>query len=58
MTLGVIYFVAMLSGAFLFRVPAAGLEAGRLDAAGRRQPHGLITRRHVHVDQAIKTAPF
>ena len=58
-TMGVIYFVAMLSGAFLFRVPAAGLAAGRL---GRRPPpssrHGLITRRHVHVDQAIRTPQF
>ena len=51
-TLGVIYFVAMLSGAFLFRVPPPGWKP-----AGWQPPaaadHGLITRRHVHVDQAI-----
>jgi hypothetical protein len=57
MTLGVIYLVAMLSGAFLFRVPAPGWKP-----AGWEPPpvsdHGLITRRHVHVDKAIKTVPF
>jgi MFS family permease len=56
-TLGVIYLIAMLSGAFLFRVPAPGWQP-----AGWQPPpasdRGLITRRHVHVDQAIKTAPF
>ncbi len=56
-TLGVIYLLAMLSGAFLFRVPPAGWKP-----AGWEPPtaatHGLITRRHVHVDNAIRTAPF
>ena len=56
-TLGVIYLVAMLSGAFLFRVPEAGWKP-----AGWNPPaadsHTLITRRHVHVDNAIKTLPF
>ena len=56
-TLGVIYLGAMLSGAFLFRVPPPGWQP-----SGWQPPtaadHGLITRRHVHVDQAIRTAPF
>jgi len=56
-TLGAIYLVAMLFGAFLFRVPAPGWKP-----AGWEPPaapsEGLITRRHVHVDTAIKTAPF
>jgi MFS family permease len=57
MTLGAIYLVAMLSGAFLFRVPAPGWKpAGWEPAPG--SDHGLITRRHVHVDNAIKTVPF
>jgi MFS family permease len=57
MTLGTIYLVSMLSGAFLFRVPAPGWKP-----AGWEPPaltsRSLITRRHVHVDSAIKTAPF
>ncbi len=56
-TLGVIYMVTMLSGAFLFRVPEPGWKP-----AGWNPPaadsHTLITRRHVHVDNAIKTVPF
>jgi MFS family permease len=57
LTLGVLYLVMMLFGAFLFRVPAEGWKP-----AGWTPPavsaSSLITRRHVHVDQAIKTAPF
>jgi MFS family permease len=56
-TMGAIYLVAMLSGAFLFRVPAPGWKP-----AGWEPPpistRGLITRRHVHVDNAIKTPSF
>jgi MFS family permease len=56
-TLGVIYLVAMLSGAFLFRVPAPGWKPAGWEAPAVTS-HGLITRRHVHVDNAIRTAPF
>jgi MFS family permease len=56
-TIGTVYLVAMLAGAFLFRVPPVGWKP-----AGWEPPasgaHSLITRRHVHVDQAIRTAPF
>ena len=56
-TLGIVYLVAMLFGAFLFRIPAPDWRP-----AGWVQPaladRGLITRRHVHVDKAIRAAPF
>jgi len=57
LTLGTVYLIAMLSGAFLFRIPAPGWRP-----AGWAPPvpgsRGLITHRHVHVDDAIKTVPF
>ena len=56
-TLGLVYFVAMLFGAFLFRVPPAGWAP-----AGWSPPpenaRQLITQRHVHVDMAVKTRSF
>jgi MFS family permease len=56
-TLGIVYLVAMLFGAFLFRIPAPDWRP-----AGWVQPaladRGLITRRHVHVDKAIRATPF
>jgi MFS family permease len=57
LTLGLIYFVAMLFGAFLFRVPPAGWRPASWTppAENARQ---LITRRHVHVDTAVKTVSF
>ncbi|HEX3273364.1 MAG TPA: OFA family MFS transporter [Gemmatimonadales bacterium] len=56
-TLGCLYLAAMLAGAFLFRVPAPDWKpAGWTPPAANTA--ALITRRHVHVDQAIRTAPF
>lgn len=56
-TLGIIYFSAMLFGAFLFRVPPPDWKpAGWVSPA--LKVRGLITGRHVHVDTAIKTLPF
>jgi MFS family permease len=56
-TLGIIYLVAMLFGAFLFRVPAPGWRPAGWEPPPQTD-RGLITRRHVHVDQAIRTVPF
>ena len=56
-TLGAIYLVAMLSGVFLFRVPAPGWKPVGWEPPASTS-HSLITRRHVHVDNAIKTVPF
>jgi len=56
-TLGIVYFVTMLFGAFLFRVPPPGWKPAGWEPppANARQ---LVTRRHVHVDTASKTMPF
>ena len=56
-TLGAIYLVAMLSGAFLFRVPAPGWKPAGWEPSVATN-RSLITGRHVHVDQAIRTVPF
>jgi MFS family permease len=56
-TLGVIYFVAMLLGAFGYRVPPTGWKP-----AGWTPPppkaNSMITMRHVHVNTAHKTPQF
>jgi MFS family permease len=55
-TMGAIYFVTMLLGAFGYRIPAPDWKpAGWTPAAARG---GMITARHVHVDQAWKTPQF
>ena len=57
LTLGGLYLVFMLSGAFLFRVPAQGWKP-----TGWTPPvpgaRSLITQHNVHVDKAIKTTAF
>jgi MFS family permease len=54
--LGSIYFVFMLCGAFLFRLPAPGWKpAGWVE---RAKPGTLITRNHVHVSRAVRTPQF
>jgi MFS family permease len=64
-TMGVIYFVAMMAGAFGYRIPPAGWTVAtrvpRHRALTTEQPalrSGMITARHVHVDVAWKTPQF
>ena len=55
-TLGILYFVAMLCGAFGYRVPPMGWVP-----PGWAQPvrqSAMITRHHVHLDNAHKTPQF
>ena len=54
--MGLIYFVAMLCGAFGYRVPAADWKPAGW--APRDVSNSMITRRHVHVDVAWRTWPF
>lgn len=56
-TLGIVYFIAMMCGAFTYRIPPPGWR-----------PHGwvpkvkarseMITHGHVHVNEAVKTPQF
>jgi MFS family permease len=56
-TMGLIYFVAMVAGAFGYRLPALGWQP-----AGWTPPppqeNAMITARQTHVDQAIRTPQF
>ena len=57
LTLGVIYFVAMLIGAFLYRIPPAGwTPAGWTPPAKKKD--GMITHGHVHIDAVHKIPQF
>jgi MFS family permease len=56
-TLGVIYFVAMMLGAFGYRVPPTGWKpAGWLPS--EKNMRRMITTQHVHVNEAHKTPQF
>jgi MFS family permease len=56
-TLGVIYFVAMMLGAFGYRVPPTGWKpAGWLP--NEKTMRRMITTQHVHVNEAHKTPQF
>jgi MFS family permease len=55
-TMGVIYFIAMLAGAFGYRVPPADWKPAGWASPVRQA--GMITARHVHVDRAWKTPQF
>ncbi|MBC8738320.1 OFA family MFS transporter [Paraburkholderia sp. UCT31] len=55
--LGIVYFISMTIGALAIRVPPADWKP-----AGWTPPevtqHRLISRNHVHIDQALKTPQF
>jgi MFS family permease len=56
LTMGIIYFTAMMAGAFGYRVPPVDWKpAGWVPSA---RQGAMITTRHVHVDQAWKTPQF
>ncbi|HET9709295.1 MAG TPA: OFA family MFS transporter [Gemmatimonadales bacterium] len=56
-TMGLIYFVAMLAGAFGYRLPAPGWQPSGWTPPAAQQK-AMITTRQVHVDQAIRTPQF
>jgi MFS family permease len=57
LTLGLLYFVAMMLGAFGYRIPAPGWKPAGWTAPAT---HGgkMITSGHVHVDKAHRTPQF
>ena len=55
-TMGVIYFIAMMCGAFAYRLPAPGWQPEGWTPS--EQNKAMITKRHVHLDEAHKTPQF
>ncbi|MDY6946099.1 MAG: OFA family MFS transporter [Pseudomonadota bacterium] len=54
--MGVIYFIAMMLGAFGYRLPANGWQpAGHVPMVNSKR---LMTAGHVHVDEAVRTPQF
>jgi MFS family permease len=56
-TLGVIYLVAMLAGAFTYRIPALGWKPHGWTAPAATE-NAMITRGHVHVKVAHRAPQF
>lgn len=56
MTLGIVYFFVMIIAAFSYRVPAQDWKPEGWEP--KPAASGMITRNHVHIDQALKTPQF
>jgi len=56
LTMGLLYFVAMLAGAFGYRIPSPDWKPAGWSPP--TQKRAMITFRHVHVDQAWRTPQF
>jgi MFS family permease len=56
--MGLLYLVAMLIGAFGFRLPPPGWKPEGWDPSKAGKRKKLVTDRHVHVSKAIKTPQF
>ncbi len=56
LVMGALYFVMMMFGTFMVRVPPPGWAPAGFRAPD--QPKRLVTTANVHVDQAIKTPQF
>jgi len=55
--LAALYFIAMMLGAFGYRIPPLGWRPAGMTAAAQ-PPRALVTSRHVHVNEAVRTPQF
>lgn len=56
-TMGAIYFVAMMLGAFTYRIPPTGWHPHGWTPP-KQNSNGMITHLHIHVNEAHKTPQF
>ena len=57
LTLGIIYFVVMIVAAFSYRVPPKDWKPEGWEPK-ESSGQSMITKKHVHIDQALKTPQF
>lgn len=59
-TLGIVYFIVMTIAAFAYRVPAEGWKPAGWNPPkeNTKATKSLITDKHVHIDQSLKTPQF
>ena len=57
-TLGAIYFVAMMCGAFGYRLPAEPWRPAGFNSPASAEQRGMITSRHVHVHGVFRIPQF
>ncbi len=57
-TMGVLYFIAMLCGAFGYRVPPTGWKPAGWTPPPAKATHGMITTKNVHLKNAHRTPQF
>lgn len=55
--MGVLYFIAMMLGAFGYRVPPLGWRPAGMTPSAQKS-NALITSQHVHVNEALRTPQF
>jgi MFS family permease len=58
LTLAVIYFIYMLAGAFLYRIPPTGWTPQGWTPPVKHENNSMISKHHVHVNVAWKTKQF
>ncbi|RMC34758.1 OFA family MFS transporter [Paracoccus alkanivorans] len=56
MTLGIVYFCVMIVASFMYRVPPENWKPEGWEP--KEQTNRMVTREHVHIDQALKTPQF
>lgn len=58
LTLGIAYFIVMMFASFQYRVPKEGWKPEGWQPKAEASSKGMVSRNHVHIDQALKTPQF
>ncbi|GAB5391708.1 MAG: OFA family MFS transporter [Alteromonas macleodii] len=58
LTLGIAYFIVMMFASFQYRVPKDGWKPEGWQPKPEASSKGMVSKNHVHIDQALKTPQF